>query len=753
MKHVAIDYETFPIGPGQVIPAPVCLSLASRADLGPYLPDSSSVVTETRRGVQVALVGDDEEGAMADTFHRLLTDPDVHIVCHFAAFDACVGMFDDPERAITSVFSAADAQRIHDVLIIEKLLNLSTIGSLESRPLPNSEKGAEIKYDLASLESFYLGFDRRDEKESEEGDHWRVNYSVLSGTAPVDYPREAADYAIADAWGTLLVFEEQMKRAKPEGHESCSTEAFQAAVSICLQLMTNRGMLKDREQVERLHAALTEKLSPEQHRPLYEAGFLTPPQPERMRKTKAGQVMRHRKGPLEGQPIVVKAQPEKSSHKAIRSYIEEFCESRGLEPKRSETGLVSMDKDALQQIAPLDESGLLERLHTRAKYIKLRDAFLPVLLEEHDRVYPGFNVLVSTGRTSSRNAGGKKKLFPSMNIQQAPRIEEGNLAIRACFVPDPGHVFCAIDFSALELCSFAQQTYDLFGFSVHRDKINLGYDLHAYLGSQLAYSLDAGIRESLDGASDDEIYREFLTLKGCGIAEFEKKFKHYRTFAKPTGLGFPGGLGPRTFIDYARQTYGVEVDLDTATKLKALWLRTYPEADRYLNEWVPHQEDHENAGDERGGLCYTSPLGMFRANSNYCATANGYGLQTPSAEGAKLAVWSVTRRCVDPISAEDPLYGGMPIAFVHDELIFMFPEERAFAMGARASQLMCEAMAIIMPDVRLSAQPAYMRRWLKGAEPETIDGTPVLYDLVDGRIVMEKGGSYVDKSNLDKVAA
>ena len=70
----------------------------------------------------------------------------------------------------------------------------------------------------------------------------------------------------------------------------------------------------------------------------------------------------------------------------------------------------------------------------------------------------------------------------------------------------------------------------------------------------------------------------------------------------------------------------------------------------------------------------TSPLGMYRAGASYCAAANGAALQTPTAEGAKGAVFDVARACCDP-EEKSILLGCRPLLFVHDELILEIPED------------------------------------------------------------------------------
>jgi hypothetical protein len=733
---IAFDFETYRIGPGAICPKPVCLTWASR-DVS-LAPDGAVVVN--RGGVEVGIIGNADKDAPTNVVRGLLEATDLHLYGANLAFDLGVAAYHDPSL-VPLIFAAGHAGRLHDVMIIEKLKRLSTTGNLEFVTLPDGSN-KELRYDLSSLEKRHIGRDRSAQKEGEET--WRANYSALDGRLAADYPADAMDYAMADAEGTLLVAEAQEITTTESGHRSANTEAIQAFADFCFMLITAQGMGVDAEQVKRLDDAVDEVMSPEHHAPLYDAGLLDPAVPERIRRTKKGAVMRHKTGPYAGQPILVKGKEEKVNKRAIQQHVLDLCMALDRKPKITATGIenkvplyvmekgdddplpqqrinpdvvkyISTDRATLVDLDGLDPTGLLSVYATRQRYAKVKSTYLPVL-RNTDRVWAGYNVIVSTGRSSSRG-GGKKPLYPSCNIQNIPRLMEGNLNVRACFVPDPGYTFCSIDFSALELCSFAQTCYELLGYSVLRDAINAGYDPHAFLGAQLAAALDPEFGKALDdeGITDKhDRYKAFMRLKGTDIGG--KLFKKYRTFAKPVGLGFPGGLGIQTFRVFAKSVYGVVIESDELAKtLKDLWFDTYPEAKEYL-AWVPSQEDAERASDENGGLCYTSPLGMFRANANYCATANGRGLQTPSAEGFKLAVIDCVERCVNPDMGDEILFGTMAVAQVHDEILFMFPQGRERECGEHAARVMCENMSVIMPDMVVRAEPAYMTRWLKGAE-------------------------------------
>jgi DNA polymerase I-like protein with 3'-5' exonuclease and polymerase domains len=69
------------------------------------------------------------------------------------------------------------------------------------------------------------------------------------------------------------------------------------------------------------------------------------------------------------------------------------------------------------------------------------------------------------------------------------------------------------------------------------------------------------------------------------------------------------------------------------------------------------------------------------------------------------------------------------VVFVHDEIIAEVPEGRAAAASGRLSQIMCEEMAQLIPDVKITASPTLMRYWTKDAvETYDTDGTLVPWE-------------------------
>jgi DNA polymerase-1 len=581
------------------------------------------------------------------------------------------------------VFRAGDESRLFDTEINERLLNLSTYGYIDHED-----------YSLADLALKYGLGDRSAEKTDPNG--WRLRYSELDGLPANEYPREAYAYALQDATDTAAIFRLQRQRAKESGPGSMNTAAMQAAVRFALLLSTAHGIATDPARVEVLAEQLDRILNDDNLAPLYAAGVLRRPEPPRVRNPKAVE-----RG---AEPVLTKGKPASVDTTVLKALVVATCEEYEIPLKKTPTDQVSTDVEVLTELAGCND--VLDKYIERQEVIKLQTTYLPNL--RAGVVYADYSVLKETGRTSSR----KNKLYPSTNIQNQPRLS-GDLSVRECYIPRPGHLFCSVDYSALELCSLAQVIYWMYGHSLLRDLINEGIGLHEYLGAQLCFHLDDVFRQVAGGTEQRETYRLFMAMKKAD----PEKFGLYRTFAKPTGLGYPGGLGPKKFRSYAKATYKLPVSLEMATQLRDLYFFTFPEVKRYLRD-INLDADPNNA--ER--YCYTTPLGMYRAGATYCAVANGKGLQSPSAEGAKAAVWAVTRACYDP-SVESILFGCRMMAFIHDEIILELPDDGyAHERSLELSKIMRNSMAKLLPDVTISAEPSLMGRWYKEAKAVYVEG-------------------------------
>jgi len=745
MNVLAFDTETFLIGPGAVAPKMVCVTVAN-ADGRTLVSNGDENVVE---------------------FLRSLFAPGHILVGHNAAYDlgVIVGTYPELEELVWTKLLAGE---ITDTKIREQLLNLSSHGKLDMVRMPDGTN-EKLSYSLATLENLYLGLDRSEQKDGD--DQWRMNYHTLDGWKSEDYPEDAREYAEDDAEGTFRVYQAQCARSKSgNGPASYGTEFFHTAADFALFLMTIRGMEIDPEEVERAKEMLAIELSPEKLGPLFESGILrrgTPMQPYTRQLKKALALMEIDEAPEDWTPFVealgehgikFKAAVEPSKDmKVLKAHVEALCVEHDIEIKRTAKGAVSTDSEVVADLADFDD--VMEVYAHRQALQKLVTTEIPRMQWEGETanvVHFPFRVLLETGRTSSF----ANKLYPSGNGQQLHPM------IRPCYKAREGMVLLSHDYNTLELGAVGQTMIDLFGMSIHADKINNGDDLHSFLAARLAYALDADFRATCDqfgAATGDELYELFMQLKGSDVVATMPDgkegsfFKWWRKFAKPVGLGYPGGLGPITFIGLAKKSYGVNLmeiaadmefevtpallkqaargygisnedftwtpktkALALAMKLKDIWLDTFemrPYYEHVQKNMKDPRNDHLGTREEDGspiqGFCYTSPLGMHRAGCTYTAVCNGKSMQTPSAEGAKLAVIRVMHEA--RVGRLKGIY--FPLVFVHDEIIGESPEEHAQEAARIVSEIMEECMDAILSDVSVKTEAVMMRVWDKFADP------------------------------------
>jgi len=740
---LTMDLETFRIGDPDVVPRAVCAAFAWRSSDGEILTN---------------LVGNGAGDGLEDALETVLDDREHMLVTQGGEFDYAVICRTFP-RLIPKVFEKVVSGTATDTLWREKLLNLSDTGKLDKSFLPDGTT-RKITYDMGALVHRYLGLDISSSKQGD--DVWRLNFDQLDGWEAKDYPTEAAEYATDDAVFTLQVCEAQERRKAEQPHTSTETEHLQLAAAFALKLMGAWGMMVDGDAVDEMERRVQELLSPERMQVLIDAKILRPGLPERVqmrngkpvcdrKKMKAAGIKDLEELPEEEREQFYKrskAQPPGINTKELQAHLRRLYKRLGEIPSFTdgdrdkdipdEEKKIKCDAEVHQYLA--DHCPIMEQYHLRESLMKITNNQIPAFrhaLADDGVMHPEYNALVETSRTSCRDGGkrkGQERLFASTNIQNVPneiQAEKQGFDPRRCYRPRPGRVFFDSDYTALELACVGQVTYNLFGHSVHLDLYNAGWDLHAFLGSQIAIrdEADGFVRDFTselrgEGALDDReiVYRTFLKCKKAEDADARAFFKHYRSAAKPVGLGFPGGLGPATMVGYARSTFGVEMTEEVARNFKYMWLDVYPEMVDYF-EWVNGQVDPHNQKGGESLYVYQTPLGMTRRGCSFCAASNGMCMQSPGAEGFKTAVVQVMQEAYcDPDSV---IYGIRPIAAVHDQIIGETTEDEStwHEQVMRVREIMCESMQMVLPDVKMRSDEALLTRvWTKAAEPVYVDG-------------------------------
>lgn len=788
MRSLYLDTETFPIRKDHPFPELVCVSLAYRE------PDTESacdvIVSEV-----VGNGDEDLEEVVRGCFelgHRL--------VFLNASYDLMVLALAFPHLE-PMIWAKLEAEEIDDVMIRDKMLHLSTYGSINGIQMPDGSK-KQVLYNMGAMCERYLGIDISDEKN--DPDAPRQNYYLVDDLPASRYPRAYYEYAALDAERTLHLDEAITDQLITEnGPSSCSTSPFHTAASFGLAWMTEAGMMTDAERYEEMRAELDEALSDDALALLIENEIVRPSAPEQPRKNqlkKACAALRahgidpetvedwtEHKAMLTEAGVLYKAPVKQSvDTEKLKELVVDTCNEIGKKVKLTAKGGVCCDKEVIAELAPHDP--VLEQYGKRQELQKLVTTYLPQMEWEGelaDRVHFPFSALVETGRSSSKGSDH----YPSANGQnQDPRV-------RPVFKAREGHLIVSVDYATLELGCVAQTTLDIFGESQHAVRINGGYDLHAFLGSRLAFFLNPQFRaemEELGTTSTEDAYHVFLEKK----FEDPTFFKFWRKFAKPVGLGYPGGLGPVKFIGMAKKDYGVDIvaeaaklheanpDLFQVTRslefharklgqlekgeefqwtpllrgvalasmLREIWFETYPEMRKYFEFVTKSLRDPQNPvlgyhddGQEIPGYCYTTPLGMHRAGAKFTDAANGCAMQSPAAEGAKLAVFRLVRACRDE-AQKSILYGCVPVDFIHDEVLIEIPHDDLFqARVAEVERIMQEAMREILPDVKVGTEPAASERWFKQAEPVYDDENNLMPWQPDVEYVERDGRLYLPR--------
>ena len=337
-------------------------------------------------------------------------------------------------------------------------------------------------------------------------------------------------------------------------------------------------------------------------------------------------------------------------------------------------------------------------------------------------VHGNFDVLKETGRTS----GFASKLYPSANLQNVHKMA------RSCFRARPEHWILSVDYSSLEFVASAQRAWDRLGRSVYKTIFANGWDAHGYLAAQRAYRSESWFRDecSENAIRPDEyekIYHRFHAYKGIndkkiGVDEktgYDKTFhKFYRNSAKPIGLGILGGMGAKTIAHVSAATYKIEMTIEEAEEYKAIWEEIFePEATlvKMINK---NNKDPMFSTRAKSKFRYETPMGMIRPNCSFAACSNGDLLQSPSAEGATLAVIAVSNACYDP--ENDSILNGVfkPWAFIHDEICGDVPADPviATAVAKEIENILTRELKVICPDIECAADSALMIVWDKRAE-------------------------------------
>jgi DNA polymerase-1 len=685
LPPISLDLETYALAPGSLTPPPVVGSMCF-----------TEVGTERLLHPKTDLV----EWAPKALRSRMLVGANT-------PFDLAV-LVVYGYVTIEEVFAALREGRVWDVQIAQALDAIAG-GHLFKDPrtmAPLRGKGGKPgRYSLDTCVQLALG--RTDAKEN---DFWRMRYALLADIPLEKWPKDARQYPLDDVRNTMDVFLRQIGHGGTERYRNLHDMQRQVRAAFCLHLAAIWGLRTDPERVAEFEKEATARAKARLDR--FTGVFL------RSDGSKDSSLLKRAVASAYGASGTCTKcggsgkVPSPKTSKPIA--CKEGCDGTGLDLStapglpRTDTNGVATDRDTLmesgdEQLYEYGESG-------EKDYVDFLKGGL------RWPINPRHNVLVETGRTSS-------------DLQQLPKSG----GVREAIVPYRGSVFNSVDYAAIELCTLAQTTYTLFGYSRMREVINEIGDpgaLHTALGAKML------------GISFEEMRKR--------VKDNDKRAKAFRQASKPMNFGAPAGMGEATIVLSNRKkivgetktpdgevTYAgirfciliggaercgvVKVTewkgkvipptcrkcIECAGDLRAQWYEQWPEMREYFG--------YVNAQVEGKGSVVQFYSDRERGDVTFTSAANGF-FQAWAADGAKDAMFAVADEAhCDP---DSPMYGLKIANFVHDELVTdlsLIPREKWHEAAYRQAEVMREVMQRAVPDVKVSCGPALSYRISKDA--------------------------------------
>ena len=252
------------------------------------------------------------------------------------------------------------------------------------------------------------------------------------------------------------------------------------------------------------------------------------------------------------------------------------------------------------------------------------------------------------------------------NLQQVP-AEHTAPGLRACFVAAPGHKLIIADYAQIELRVAAH----LAPCEAMRAVFRAGRDPHRATAANLA------------GKPEHEID------------------SHERKLAKAVNFGFLFGMGSRRFAQYARDSYGLELDDRQAAAAREAFFRTFPG----IAAWHRRIGALSRLG-EREEVTVVTAMGRrrrFLAGQFSFNSALNIPVQGTAAEGFKIAMLQL-----EPALAQ---IGGRGVLIVHDEYIAEVPEQQAERGRELVEQVMIAGMSELVDSVPIVVEAEIADHW------------------------------------------
>ncbi len=650
------------------------------------------------------------------------------------------------DDAIEMMWDLASSGQLHDTMLLDQLIQLGTSdGEWVDRKRKNKplEKPRLFRHSLGTLATKWSCPIVPDKDEQ-----YRMHFDRLLRCSNWNHPEVEGffRYAAIDAWSTWWLFVELYKRAlelsrnlqtlnRPESTYVYSdavqrygvlSESLQVQGAIALLAASRNGLAFNTEKADILEAKYRDEFSKHQN----------------LLESKYRHLMKWYKK-KQGFKITKKSGTPQFIRKELSSVLAGIALEHKITHPRSKgkLGLPSCSVKDWEQHKDLDP--FLQawcRMGFLVKALGFFDTFHKMQKQGHTRVHPSYEVIMRTGRTSSRNP----------NIQNQPRGAE----FRAIYEASPGYLLYAVDYKYIELRTLAAICLQRQGKSVLAETILRGIDPHVYTGSMFS-----------------------------GVPP-EAVTKASRQAAKAVNFGVPGGLGTDKLMLYALNNYKVKFTRQECDKLRSKLIHeVYPELNEstgYLSSttiadisnnlglkitdvltkvrgvgepgmvlyclnkvlyqnppkkkdgkpfnkawteklWALMDElsrcslsletEFRNAILERKpstrlhhrivGSITVSPVGRSRSGVDYTVSKN-MPFQALAADGIKLAMFRLCRE------------GFRIAAMVHDELLVELPEATAGEGCKRVDEVMCSSMKEVMNHCIPAAVDGHLgKEWCK----------------------------------------
>jgi DNA polymerase I len=328
--------------------------------------------------------------------------------------------------------------------------------------------------------------------------------------------------------------------------------------------------------------------------------------------------------------------------------------------KKTQSGYYSTAANVLDELAPLDEWGIVKLLLEYRELGKLKSTYvdaLPELVNENDgRLHTSFNQTGAiTGRLASSNP----------NLQNIPIRSDVGQQIRRGFVARPGWQFLACDYSQVELRILAH------------------------------ISQDEALLEAF--RADQDIHR--TTAAAVYSVPVEEVTYNQRRFAKAVNFGLIYGMGA---FRLARDS---ELTLAEAENYIKAYFQRFPGIEKYLEETKHKARSAGYVETLLGRRRYFPIFKQQLTGSNRQAwlraerEAINHPVQGTAADIVKIAMLRLHEALKEQ-------YRARMLLQVHDELLLEAPIEEITAVKPLVVEIMCRAFDLDAPlkvDARTGA--------------------------------------------------